>query len=655
MEAMRPAVATLLVLFAAPAAAGEALPDFPQALRRARPVERIEDAAVYTINEFIESAYGLELARKVGSDVLVRGWFKWRNAPDVARLAPLVPQAHALGALFGGGITCSALYDGENGLTREQLLDMATRGPDGALVEAWGTPGCRHGSLSSPAYLEYLLSWCRQQIDAGVDYLFMDEINAALQANEGFDDHSIRDFRDFLGRRFPGGKGWRGGMPLESFDYRAYLKAQGLTARPHAPRNPLAAEWHAFRRERDGRAWVWLSDAVRAYAASKGRRVLLSANGIAPRVDLQVLGVWGLWRVRDGAIDLSESQLDDWAATVANGHALARRRVPVVFFHDWGFGGFPWLQVPPADRRLWMRVRGAEIYAAGAFFAFPVHGPFGQDAGRDGTLGEIARQTAFYQRHRDLYLGGRVLGFEPLATSEPLLSLALWRRDQPPALLLHAINRKAQGGEPTTRRHVAIRIPNCPEPKAVRIVSPDWQGEKLGRASRDGAALCVTLPELHAYAVAILEYEAVPALTLFRPRIVPALAWARPEENEFTVGRDGTVSNAWALNGFLQGNLHPDLRNPPTFAVHLPRGGALRVHVRAVATLGAKIECLVDGKLVGAAALPDRDGKDDGSAREYDETLEFPIPPGRHRVSLRNTGGDWAVVGWYAFAGDLAD
>ncbi|HRT97893.1 MAG TPA: hypothetical protein P5532_26095, partial [Planctomycetota bacterium] len=537
----------------------------------------------------------------------------------------------------------------------EQLLDMATRGPDGALVDAWGTPGCRHGSLSSPAYLDYLLSWCRQQIDAGVDYLFMDEINAALQANEGFDDHSIRDFREFLRRRFPDGKGWRAPMPLETFDYRAYLKARGLAERPHAPRNPLASEWHAFRRERDDRAWRQLSDAIRAYAASKGRRVLLSANGIAPYVDLQVLGVWGLWRVKDGAIDLSESQLDEWAATVANGHALARRRVPVVFFHDWGFGGFPWLKVPPADRRLWMRVRGAEIYAAGAFFAFPVHGPFGQDALRDGTLAEIARQSAFYQRHRRLYLDGRVLGFEPLETPEPLLSLALWRCDQPPALLLHVINRDAADGEPRARRNVTVRIPNCPEPRAVRIVSPDWEGEKPGKASRDGSALCVVLPELQAYAVAMLDYEAVPSLRLFSPRIVPSLAWARPEENEFVVGKDGAIPNAWALNGFLQGNLHPDLRNPPTFVVHMPRGGALRVHVRAVATLGARLECLVDGQLVKAVDLPDRDGKDDGSAREYDETLEFPIPPGRHRVSLRNTGGDWAVVAWYAFVGDLAD
>ncbi len=100
--------------------------------RRAKPVERIEDAVVYTINESIHSDADLALASQVPSDVLIRAWFKWHNAPNVGEFAHLVPKAHALGALFGGGITCSAIYDGENGLTRDQWLDMATRGPDGA-------------------------------------------------------------------------------------------------------------------------------------------------------------------------------------------------------------------------------------------------------------------------------------------------------------------------------------------------------------------------------------------------------------------------------------------------------------------------------------------------------------------------------------------
>ena len=78
-------------------------PDFPAAQRQPQPVEDIRRAIVYTINETIQTDDGLDLARKTGSDVLIRGWFKWSTPPDYARLAPQVTKTHARGALFGGG------------------------------------------------------------------------------------------------------------------------------------------------------------------------------------------------------------------------------------------------------------------------------------------------------------------------------------------------------------------------------------------------------------------------------------------------------------------------------------------------------------------------------------------------------------------------
>ncbi len=652
-----------------------AVPDFPAALRRARPVEDIRDATVYTVQEPVDSDYGLAAARKVGSDVVIRGWFKWNQADDYGRLARVVAPVHDLGALFGGGITCSALYDGENGLTPAQVGDMATRGPDGRLVDAWGERGIRHGTLSNPAYLEYLLSWCRRQIDAGADYLFMDEINAALQADEGFDDYSLRDFRGYLVRTFSAAKGWAPADPrwqstfqidlgdpavcpdgtIGAFDYRAWLKKHGHLEKPESVQNPLSALWHAFRRERDERAWKGLTDAIRAYAAGKGRRVLLSANGLAPYVDLQVLGVWDAWRTREGSVDLEESQLDEWAATVRAGWARAGRRVPVVLFHDWGFGGFPWMKVSPADRELWMRVRGAEIYAAGGFFAFPVHGPFDNDAVRDGTIREVARQTAFYQQNRALYHDADLVGVEPIGTAEPLLGLAVWTRAKPPAVLLHVINRQARDARPVPRRDVAVRLPLAEAPKAVRIVSPDWAGERQGKARAESGAVTVTLPDLEAYAVAVLNYDVLPPIELASPRIVPVGQWDRPERSEFAVVKGGAVPDAWGLHAYLHGRLHGHLANPPTFLVNMPAGGALKVHVRAVAMLGAHLECLVDQAVAQTVDLPDLDGKNDAAAREYDKTYEFPIPPGRHRVTIRNVGGDWACLAWYAFTGRTED
>jgi len=649
--------------------------DFPPELRRAEPVSDINDAVVYTINEGIRSNYGIELAEKVGSDVLVRAWFKWYNALDWSRMTHLPPKAHALGALFGGGLTCSALYHGENGLSEAQVLDMATRGPDGQLVDAWDTPGCRHGTLSNPKYLEYLLSWARKQIDAGADYLFMDEVNAALRRDEGFDDYSLADFRKCLLRTYGDGQGWtaadarwaerfkidladRAQSPdgtIGTFDYRAYLSEHGLVRNPWSSQNPLAADYRQSRKERDDRAWKWLTDEMRAYAASQGRRVLISGNGLEKHVDLQVLGVWGDWVIKDGRVDFAESQMQAWASKVRMGRWRAGKRVPVVFFHDWGFNGFPWMKVTPAERVLWTRIRGAEIYAAGAFFAFPILGPAGCDALRDGTIRTVARQTAFYQRHRDLYLNAELLSIESAQPTADLLSASLWRRAEPPALVVHLINRQVEGTSLRRRQNVGVVIPTHSAPRSLRVVSPDWEDERSARTEDTADGLRVTLPVLDAYAVAALEYDALPSLKLSAGRITPSLTWARPEVNEFAVDHTGTVDAPLALNGFLQGQLHPHLRNPPTFVVNAIAPVKLLVKVRAVATLGARIECRVDQKLAGRVELPDLDHKNDGGAPEYARVLEFDVPTGHHRVSVSNTGGDWATVAWYCFVGELGD
>lgn len=75
----------------------------------------------------------------------------------------------------------------------------------------------------------------------------------------------------------------------------------------------------------------------------------------------------------------------------------------------------------------------------------------------------------------------------------------------------------------------------------------------------------------------------------------------------------------------------------------------------AKVTLGAKLQWQVDGVVKKTVDLPDRDGKNDAGAWEYDRTYDFPIPPGRHRLTLDNVGGDWASIGWYALAGETEE
>jgi hypothetical protein len=329
--------------------------------------------------------------------------------------------------------------------------------------------------------------------------------------------------------------------------------------------------------------------------------------------------------------------------------------VPVVLFHDWGFGEppFPWLAVPAAEREVWMRTRGAEIYAAGGFFAFPVLGPFGCDAGRDGTLPTIAKQTLFYQTHRHLYLRGRYLGRESLRSTAESLSLAAWWSDEPRALLLHVINRRVVDGVLQPRKNVTLTVPLDRAPERVTVISPDWEGERPAACRVVGKSLEVALSDLDAYAVARLHYAEAPDLSRVADplRLLSADQWARPMRNEFRVLPGGELEHADELNGMIQGMLHTAMRNPPTFVVNAVKEGKLLLHVRGVAALGARFEYRVDGATRQTLDLPDLDRKNDGNAPEYDRTFSFPIPAGRHRLTLDNVGGDWANVTWFEFQG----
>ena len=650
--------------------------DFPASLRHAEPVKDINSAAVYTMNEGESGGdYSINLARKVGSDMLIRSWFKWNQAPDVSKWTVQPIAAHKMGALFGGGITCSALYDNENGLTQQQVTDMATRGPDGKLVDAWGQPGIRHGSLSCPAYLDYLFRWCKEQIDAGVDYLFMDETNAALSDKEGYDDRSLADFRSYLINSCSQTRGWKLddvrwheklGITLtdpaicpsgrmDTFDYRAYMRAGGFISNPNVVGNKLAGLWADGRTVRDNKAWKTLTDRIRAYGKEKGRRILLSGNGIVPYVDLQVLGVWDRWTTDNGHVDLRANQLGTWHALVTRAQTVAGSKVSVVLFHDWGMGDtpFPWMAVAPSEREVWMRTRGAEIYAAGGFFAFPVEGPFGCDCSRDGTLPLIAHLTNFYQRNRDTYLKSRWLGSDCVKTTAPLLSLSAGWWTDARTLILHVINRDVKAGVLKPRGAVEVELPVNEAPISAFIVSPDFEGERAAACRVvGGGKLQVTLPALDAYSVVLLRYKSQPNLSRITDPVKIRLdgTWSRPERSDFTVLPDGSVTHSEALSGFLQGMLHTELRNPPVFTINAGQGAQAQVHVRAVATAGAKLQFSLDGKTVKIILLPDLDGKNDGAAIEYDKTFTCPIPAGRHKLKIDNVGGDWLTADWYSFS-----
>jgi len=131
--------------------------------------------------------------------------------------------------------------------------------------------------------------------------------------------------------------------------------------------------------------------------------------------------------------------------------------------------------------------------------------------------------------------------------------------------------------------------------------------------------------------------------------VYPSLCWASPNANRFEITLYGDVTNASQIPSFIQGNYHPELRNNPIFIVNYTYGGEAVIHVNSVANSGAVLEVYLDGYKVRSVPLPDKDGKNDAYANEYDIDVNVHVPPGRHEIKLENSGNDWFTIDYVKF------
>lgn len=422
---------------------------------------------VFTVNEAILDKDGQDLALSVPSQMILRGWFRWHNARDYAEDAWVIQPFHERGISFGGGTTLSALFRGENGLTEGTFLDYATRDP-------WNNLYRRvNGAIANKKFLDYALSWAKKQIDAGVDNIFIDEADGAYTIHEGFDDYGLAGFCDWLTRRYCDGRNWSAtdarwtdffkidfhdaaicqDGTISSFNYRNYLQARGWADQPDHPDNPLREEWGwptvvarganeshdnslsgeewgwptelgvgtSYCAERREQAWLYQCNSLRQYAQSIGRKVQITDNGLNRHVDFQIHGVsQASLAKKDGRLDISKSYVGMWRGAMDWSRQLLGRDVPVVFFHDWG-GPLSYYRrsLTGDDHKMWLTVYAPEIYAAGGFFAFPVHGPASYDARTDGSLALIKKLAEFFNEHAALYRNTKWLSERLVATDPP--------------------------------------------------------------------------------------------------------------------------------------------------------------------------------------------------------------------------------------------
>jgi hypothetical protein len=111
------------------------------------------------------------------------------------------------------------------------------------------------------------------------------------------------------------------------------------------------------------------------------------------------------------------------------------------------------------------------------------------------------------------------------------------------------------------------------------------------------------------------------------------------------VNRTGMVGGP--VSGFLHGvQNHKDLHNPITFETDLPWPTRFVAEVGDVSGYGgAGLRATMDGKLLADEAFTDPDGdRNTETLKGFAGDRGWPVPAGKHRISVENPGRDWVRV-----------
>jgi hypothetical protein len=102
--------------------------------------------------------------------------------------------------------------------------------------------------------------------------------------------------------------------------------------------------------------------------------------------------------------------------------------------------------------------------------------------------------------------------------------------------------------------------------------------------------------------------------------------------------------SATALEGFVHGIGHPDLKTPFVLNAWLTNNARLVMHLNSVSD-GAVMAVRVDGATLFSTNLPNLDGTYNVN-EEYNLDIPVSLPAGHHSIAVTNTGIDWFYLDW---------
>lgn len=516
---------------------------------------------------------------RLSPELNLRTWNCWKADGSLAAHydASQVSAYRARGILLTGGLTASIVFR-EDAPSDSAFLDWITRDALNDTVSYDQIqPGARRANIASAGFRRHLVDLAKLQIDLGVDGLFFDEVNSGFEGslkwswtgNEGFDDAHLRAFNRYLLALHPDWtrEQFRSAFDMDStnaldpalspdslgknFNYRTYLSSHGWSSTPFNGSNPLAKIWgrsiqNRMRRfgtnfvETSTTAW-WgeIVDSVRAYAASKGRTVRITSNGIVPFVDFNSIGLYNYNKDASGRqVDYvpvtSEGTLNGSRSLQAAFRSLRERSTaesdsaPAVLFLDWPTEFMDAYYAFSKRQKIdYWKIYGAEGFANGLFWAFHLRTSMPGDptAASMDILDSLGRLMDFYRTNASLY---HAVAWPKTEIQAPTgISASISWQASTHRLLLHLVNHNYKDSL-VAQKNLAVSIPWSTEPILVRAVTPDSGEVRTALARRSQDKLTVTLDRLDSYVVV--------AMTLpddFSPptSVFPRRTWNTPAES----------------------------------------------------------------------------------------------------------------------------
>ena len=139
--------------------------------------------------------------------------------------------------------------------------------------------------------------------------------------------------------------------------------------------------------------------------------------------------------------------------------------------------------------------------------------------------------------------------------------------------------------------------------------------------------------------------DPIPGGQPFNVQLPLSGVWGGMSSGQLAVpNASATGYSAIALNGFVHGLWHSDLKTPFQLSAWFTNNAQLVMHLNSVSDASTMV-VLADNVQLFSTNLPNLDGTYNVN-EEYNTNISVNLPAGKHIITITNRGGDWFFLDW---------